>query len=226
MAGLVRTVMRGRAVRRATAGALVVASTLTFVVATGGPAARAGVAPLVGPLAVSGTKLVDLGNGGVPVVLGGVNVLADGAGPYVGGIVDTSAVQTLQGWGANFVRLDISTDEIVQDCPSESYDRQYKTDLAQTVARLTAAGIYTVLDINEGDPNCSWNRPVPSGTAPLAGEDAVPALQYLATTYGSDPLVGFEPFNEPQACATATSVGSSRVDLQACKLEYSIVSPK
>ena len=31
---------------------------------------------------------------------------------------------------------------------------------------------------------------------------------------------------DPEALAAGAKVGSSRVDLQACKLEYSIVSPK
>ena len=42
-------------------------------------------------------------------------------------------------------------------------------------------------------------------------------------------IIGAGPIVIGQACEfdySGTQVGSSRVDLQACKLEYSIVSPK
>ena len=44
-------------------------------------------------------------------------------------------------------------------------------------------------------------------------------------TYGSLVAFSHTVFALPFA-ASAVVVGSSRVDLQACKLEYSIVSPK
>lgn len=174
------------------------------------PAAHADNVALVGPLEVSGTKIVDLGRAGAPVVLQGVNVDAQGPGPYVGGIVDADALQTLEDWGANFVRLELSSNEILQQCPDEVYDADYRSQLAQAVADLTAAGIYVLLDIHSTDPDCDWDSPQASGVAPLPGEDAVGALEYLSATYGADPLVGFEPFNEPEACAEApTGIGAT-----------------
>ena len=42
----------------------------------------------------------------------------------------------------------------------------------------------------------------------------------------SPPLPDLPPLEAPVALPEPQDVGSSRVDLQACKLEYSIVSPK
>ena len=44
--------------------------------------------------------------------------------------------------------------------------------------------------------------------------------------YYSKPLLGTIAVSPMVLCEAFVPVGSSRVDLQACKLEYSIVSPK
>ena len=48
----------------------------------------------------------------------------------------------------------------------------------------------------------------------------------LTLTYLQDILRARNPKSLRTACLLSKPVGSSRVDLQACKLEYSIVSPK
>jgi hypothetical protein len=186
------------------ASALVALGVVVATLVGGPPPARAAQAPLVGPLAVSGTSLVDLGQGGKVVTLRGVGVLADTSGPYPGGLVDANAVSTLVGWGANFVRLGISADQYVQGCPDEQYDTNYRTQLAQAVQALTSHGIYTLLDIHTSDPDCLWSSGQTSASVPLPGPDTAEALSGLVAQFGANPLVGYEPFNEPQACAEST----------------------
>jgi hypothetical protein len=181
------------------------------VVATGGlivssaPGAVAGRPPLVGPLVASGTMLLDQGAGGAPVTLQGVNmeVLTDQTDN--GGFVDSKAMITLQSWGANFVRLNISSDQYLQQCPGDGYDPEYPTQLAQTVQALTAKHMFVLLDVYASDPNCLWQDSQTSGAVPLPGEEVGQALGELVSQFGWNPLVGYEPFNEPEACALSTT---------------------
>jgi len=207
-----RRITRRRTIRVAIGGA---ASSilLAFLVllGSGGPAARAGQAPLVGPLAVVGNTLVDQGQGNLPVTLRGVDVLAWTSGPYTNGFVDTDALDTLVAWGANFVRLAISADQYLHSCGNEAQDPNYDTELAQAVGALTSRGIYTVLDIHSSNPDCMWSASQSSVSVPLPGEDTAAALAALVGQFGSNRLVGYEPFNEPQGCAEADSgLGSSQ----------------
>lgn len=172
--------------------------------------ARGQGAPLVGPIAVSGSGLVDRGAGGAPVTLRGVEFYVTSNGPYPGGFIDPDALSTLQAWGANFVRLEISSDEFLQECPNETYDWNYRSELSQAVEELTGSGIFVVLDIGHSNPDCLWGSGQGSGTVPLPGDDVQTTLGMLANLYGANPLVGYEPFNEPQACAmSATGAGAS-----------------
>ncbi len=184
---------------------------LLVLLVSGAPPARATGSPLVGPMAVVGSTLVDQGEGGLPVTLRGVDVLAWTSGPYAQGFIDAKAVTTLVGWGANFVRLAISADQYLHSCADETQDASYGTQLAQAVDALTSNGIYTVLDIHSSDPNCMWTSSRTSGTVPLPGEDTAAALKALVSQFGDNPLVGYEPFNEPQGCAkAATGLGASQ----------------
>jgi hypothetical protein len=145
------------------------------------------------------------------VTLQGVNIDAAGPGPYSGGFVDPKAVSTLVGWGVTFVRLAISTDQVMQQCPNEVYDPTYRLELAQAVQALTSQGILTALDIHESNPDCLWPSGQNSATVPLPGEDTAEVLASLVNQFGSNPLVAYEPFNEPEGCAKATSgLGASQ----------------
>lgn len=158
-------------------------------------------APLVGPLAVAGSHIVDEGRAGQAVVFRGVNITADGLGPIRGGIVDSAALSTLQGWGTDMVRLGISSDDFLQRCPGEVYDPNYRSDLSQAVDQLTASGIYVILDIQTSNPACLWSSPQNSEVVAVPGTDVLQTMSSLAATFGSNRLVGYEPFNEPQTCA-------------------------
>lgn len=165
---------------------------------------------MVGPLGVSGASIVDEGSSGVPVTLQGVNMYALTSEADAAGFVDANAIDTLQSWGANFVRLDISSDEYLQQCGGESYDTGYRAQLAQTVQQLTSRGTFVLLDLYSTNPSCLWSSSELSGVVPLPGFDVSQVLGDLVSEFGGNGLVGYEPFNEPEACAlSATGTGAS-----------------
>ncbi|HVU62238.1 MAG TPA: cellulase family glycosylhydrolase [Mycobacteriales bacterium] len=168
--------------------------------------------PLVGPLAVSGRQIVDEGQGGVPVLLQGA--MFEGPGWLAGqadynpiGFPDAGAIATLEAWGVNFVRLTLSADAWDQVC-NENYKASYpapgyQNDVGSAVSALTSAGIYVVLALYTSNPDCKLAGPGISGDAPMPGQDAVEFWQQVSADFGGNPLVGFEPWNEPEVCATS-----------------------
>lgn len=167
---------------------------------------------LVGPLAVSGREIVDRGQSSVPVLLQGA--MFEGPGWLQGqsdynslGFPDPGAITTLESWGVNFVRLTLSSDAWDQRCNEDylaSYPPPgYRADVAKAVSTLTSAGIYVVLDLYTSNPDCKLPGPSISGDVPMPGQDASQFWQEVAKEFGGNPLVGFEPWNEPEICATS-----------------------
>ncbi|HEX3708113.1 MAG TPA: cellulase family glycosylhydrolase, partial [Mycobacteriales bacterium] len=190
------------------------------------------VGPLAGPLAVSGRNILDRGQASTPVLLQGA--MFDGPAWLSGqsdynplGFPDAGAINTLEAWGVNFVRLPLSSDIWDARCP-ENYAASYpapgyQADVKNTVKALTSAGIYVVLDLYTSNPDCKLSGPDTSGAAPLPGRDAVEFWQQVAAEFANNHLVGFEPWNEPEVCATSpetakpigTSTGCTQADLDA-----------
>ncbi|HVW79761.1 MAG TPA: cellulase family glycosylhydrolase [Mycobacteriales bacterium] len=169
---------------------------------------------LVGPLAVSGRKIVDTGQGRTPVLLQGV--MFDGPGWLKGqpsydanGFPDAGAITTLKAWGVNFVRLALSSDIYDQRCHEDyagSYPAPgYRQDVTNSIHALTSAGMYVEILLYTSNPSCKLGGPNTSGLAPMPGQDAVAFWQAMAKQFGSNPLVGFAPWNEPEVCATGAS---------------------
>jgi hypothetical protein len=168
--------------------------------------------PLVGPLVVSGRQILDRGQSNTPVLLQGA--MFEGPGWLDGqadfdplGFPDTGAVNTLEDWGVNFVRLTLSSDIWDQQC-NENYAASYpapgyRADVNKAVKQLTSAGIYVVLDLYTSNPDCKLSGPSVSGDAPMPGHDAVEFWKQVASEYAANPLVGFELWNEPEICATS-----------------------
>ncbi|HLX89395.1 MAG TPA: cellulase family glycosylhydrolase [Acidimicrobiales bacterium] len=171
----------------------------------GGTAAQAASAGLTGPLAVSGTHVVDLGASSRSVVLQGVDILAEATGTTVSGLMDDRALATVEDWGASDIRVQVSSDAVLHECSNEVYDPNYASELSGVVSQLTGHGIYVILDVEQTNPGCHFTSPQGSAVAPLPGDDVNQALALLVRTYAGNRLVGFEPFNEPQACAVATT---------------------
>jgi hypothetical protein len=208
------------------AAALVVLSGLlvALVPSSGSAAARSSckrlshgycIGRLVGPLAVSGRKIIDKGQGGAPVLFQGV--MFDGPGWLEGqpsynvkGFPDAGAVNTLEAWGINFVRLALSSDIYDQTC-REDYDRSYpapgyRQDVTNSVNALTSAGMYVEILLYTSNPACKLSGgPNTSGLAPMPGQDAIAFWQVIAKEFASNPLVGFSPWNEPEVCATGAT---------------------
>lgn len=167
-------------------------------------------APALGPFVVSGSRILDQATG-TPVVFRGVEVAAYSLGAYPAGFVDANALQTMKAWGVNMVRLGISSDQYLQQCGGEAYDPNYRSELSQAVAQMTSAGIFVVIEIANSNPHCYWTSPQKSNVAALPGNDVLATVTSLAAAYGGNPLVGYEPFNEPQGCArSATGAGATQ----------------
>jgi hypothetical protein len=180
---------------------------------------------LVGPLAVSGRTIIDQGQSGVPVLLQGA--MFEGPGWLAGqsdyntiGFPDAGAINTLEAWGVNFVRLTLSADAWDQRC-NENYLGSYpapgyQNDVKSAVSTLTSAGIYVVLDLYTSNPDCKLDGPGISGDAPMPGQDAVEFWQQVAADFGGNPLVGFEPWNEPEICADSPETAKPVGTVSAC----------
>lgn len=174
-----------------------------------------------GPLHVSGTQVLDAT--GSPVTLKGVNVL-DLLYPYGSDDAPLTPLRVgnLYEWGGNYIRLELSSDLLLQNCtPSGSnkatyYDPNYATEVQNQVNLITSFGIYVILDLHGTDPGCDFQD---SGHA--GGEIAPPLPsvsdgntffnELLSPPYdfGSNPLVGFELYNEPHVCSTGSGGAES-----------------
>ena len=102
--------------------------------------------------------------------------------------------------------------------------------LADEVAKLELAGVPALhLDVMDGHfvPNLSYGLPLVETFRRLT---SLPLDVHLMISNPGDYIDRYRQAGADvmtiHAEAVADPVGSSRVDLQACKLEYSIVSPK
>lgn len=180
---------------------------------------------LTGPLTTSGTQIEQ---GTTPEVLQGMDhgYMYLPEYPYAGmmtnfGFLNPYTLGVLFEHGANFVRIPISSDLWLQNCNSviqpQTYDPNYQTELAQEVKLVTSYGMYAVLDLHTTDPGCGFNEATNnSGGEPLSGgkpeplpssSDMASFWPQVAADFGSNPLVGFELYNEPWVCSS--SDGSS-----------------
>jgi hypothetical protein len=191
-----------------------------------------------GPLTTSGTQIIDKGASGgpKPVVLKGADAVNwgyaaawdnDPTGYYGAldpGLLRPAAVGNLYRWGANYVRVMLSSDLYLQNCPGETYpvsQADYAADVRKEVNLITSFGMVAVLDLHFVNPKrndtgfCYFSPTKSSDTdqtrysqygsaVPLPPKsDAVAFFQDLASHLGSNPLVAFELYNEPGVCGTA-----------------------
>ncbi len=171
-------------------------------------------AKIVGPLKTQGTNVLD-GLGRI-VHFHGVDI--DGLQYSNTANVSPSEVTVAQAWGANFIRLPLAENYLMPgDC---SYDSTYLSKVDAMVNAATSQGIFVMLDLH--------TNALTACTAPkqqsMPDGNAVPVWTTLAGRYKSNPLVGFDLYNEPHNMSDAVwhsggTVTSSGVTYQAVGMQ-------
>jgi len=193
---------------------------------------------VVGPLSTSGSQILDGNVPARPVVLKGIDATNDGYeavwdndptgyyGALNPGLLTPAAVGNLYRWGANTVRIMLSSDLYLQNCPGETYpvsQAAYAADVQKEVNLVTSFGmvaVVTLAGVNPKQPNGNcYDPPIQAsdktgyvqygGPAPLPpAADATAFFHDLASHLGTNPLVAFELFNEPNVCELTQSNGT------------------
>ena len=171
-------------------------------------------AKIVGPLTTQGTNVLD-GLGRI-VHFHGVDV--DGLQYSNTANVTTSEVTVAQSWGANFIRLPLAENYLVPgDC---SYDSSYLGKVDAMVNAATSQGIFVMLDLHT---NALTACAAPKQQS-MPDANAVTVWTTLAGRYKTNPLVGFDLYNEPHDVSDAVwrdggTVTSSGVTYQAVGMQ-------
>jgi hypothetical protein len=130
--------------------------------------------------------------------------------PFVTGDLDPSGairltdppVDDVYVWGADALRIQLNQEYWLSDCPVVlSFDRatRYRAAVADAVASLTARGVHVFLSLlatEHGEATgCApatrpWLKEMADGRSPAFWTS-------VASTFGSNPLVIFDLFNEP-----------------------------
>ena len=132
--------------------------------------------------------------------------------------VTPSEMSVAQAWGANFVRLPLAENYLVPgDC---SYDSSYLSKVDAMVNAATSQGMFIMLDLHT---NALTACAAPT-QQDMPDAKAVTAWQTLAARYKSNPLVGFDLYNEPHDVSDAIwhsggTVTSSGVTYQAVGMQ-------
>ncbi|HEX4018756.1 MAG TPA: cellulase family glycosylhydrolase [Frankiaceae bacterium] len=176
---------------------------------TSGVAAR-----IVGPLTTRGTNVIDaLGR---VVSFHGVDI--DGLQYSNRANVTTSELAVAQAWGANFVRLPLAENYLVAgDC---SYDSSYLGKVDAMVNAATSNGLFIMLDLHTN----ALKRCAAPAQQNMPDANAVTVWNALGARYKSNPLVGFDLYNEPHDVSDAVwhsggTVTSSGVTYQAVGMQ-------
>ena len=174
------------------------ALTLGLVVATGAPAATAG-------LRVSGNRLVDGRGRGHVVQLRGVNrsgleyACIQGWGffdsPHPERIDDAAMIRAMLSWDINVVRIPLNEDcWLGFNTVAKREGTPYRRIVERYVAALHRAGLYVILDLHWAAPGGTKA----TGQTHMADADHTPAFwRSVATAFKHDHAVLFDLFNEP-----------------------------
>jgi hypothetical protein len=171
-------------------------------------------AKIVGPLTTQGTEVID--GLGRTVKFHGVDI--DGLQYSNTANVTTSELAVAQAWGANFVRLPLAENYLVPtDC---SYDSSYLAKVDAMVNAATGNGLFIMLDLHTN----ALTRCAAPTQQDMPDANAVSVWNTLASRYKSNPLVGFDLYNEPHDVSDAIwhsggTVTSSGVTYQAVGMQ-------
>lgn len=157
----------------------------------------------VGGFHVAGNEII--GPNGQPVIFKGVNAIdfvnnqSPPAPTSVAGM--DRSIDAIRGWGFNLVRVylmaNLWLNPACADTPNTPGDNQavpgnYRTWVQEAVQRITADGMAAELTLWSSNSGCTDNW------EPMADyPTAITFWQQVATTFKGNPLVIFEPYNEP-----------------------------
>jgi Cellulase (glycosyl hydrolase family 5)/Invasin, domain 3 len=162
---------------------------------------------LTGPLSVSGTQILD-GTGNA-VTLHGLDAVSFYASPSDPMTLTPMTVGNLYRWGANDVRVMMSSDLYLHNCANVSYPPNYDQAFDDEINLITSYGMLAVIDLHASNPTCAQpqaNGLYGSATLGLPPQaDAQALFTQLTATFGANPLVGYELYNEPHACFDPTT---------------------
>jgi hypothetical protein len=173
---------------------------------------------LSGPLSVSGAQVLD--SAGHPVVLQGADAVNFYASPADPETLTPLTAGNLYLWGANTVRVMMSSDLYLHNCSGISYPPDYVAAFDREVNLITSYGMLAVLDLHASNPQCQ--QPASNGQygsaslglPPLA--DAQSLFTQLTAAFASNPLVAYEVYNEPHVCLDPTTGNDVNSYGQSC----------
>jgi endoglucanase len=154
-------------------------------------------AAVVGPLRTSGTQIIE-GNG-TPVILRGISYLGLATSSHPSDFTEAT-FEHLHAWGFSLVRFFLNED--LWDTQSCAYDPDYRAAVGQAVSWTTSLGMVALLTLQAGTPqdigaSGSCLRPA-YGAAGMADAPASDIFwSTVASSFGANPLVAFDLFNEP-----------------------------
>ena len=157
--------------------------------------AAAGAPPVVGPLNVSGTHIVDAA--GKPVDLRGLTIYGLEESPDPPSL-SRSEVLAAKAWGANIIRVPLG--EQLWLSSSCQYDPKYAAAVTKMVGWITSLGMVALLDLHfNAVTHCGK-----AGQQPMADyPGSIEFWKQVAARFGSNPLVAFDLYNEPHGLTTA-----------------------
>ena len=151
-------------------------------------------APFVTPLSTSGRYVVD--GAGHKVVFRGIDV--NGLQYSNVANVTTSEITQAQQWGANFIRLPLGENYVIPgDC---LYDGNYLNKVDALVQAATSRGLFIMLDLHTNNVLGDCTAPIQQK---MPDQKAVTFWTTVAKRYASNPLVGFDLYNEPHDISDA-----------------------
>lgn len=164
--------------------------------------APGGAKNVVGPLHTSGNRIID--GTGHPLTLRGFNRVGMQGGP-VYSVPTSHEVAQAKLWGANVIRLAVG-EQKWPGLPQNSchVDPTYPSQVDKAVNLITGMHMYVVLELHW--VTIAACGPANSYPMPDCNVGACNALAFwtaVANRYKSNPLVGFDVFNEPHDVSEA-----------------------
>ncbi|MGZ6546319.1 MAG: glycoside hydrolase family 5 protein [Actinomycetota bacterium] len=183
-------------------GGVAALATLAFPSAQPAAAAPDAIAPTVSPapaLHVKGNEIVD--SAGQPVQLNGVNrsgaeYMCVGGNGVFDGPTDAESVAAMRTWHVHVVRIPLNEDCWLGINGVVALDSgpRYQRAIQRFVATIEAAGMDVILDLHTSAPGGQ----LAVGQREMPDADHSPDFwQSVAQTFGHDPAVMFDLYNEP-----------------------------